>query len=190
MKEKQIEEYEINAYTMFLKPVVYGNKIYSKIFEAEDMFLSPFKPLDIIKNSCDYFGVDYESRKRGTRQLTGYNRKNPIAIEPTSHIFFFPTTSPNSHECIWISQEHIKHHHRAGANETLITFHNKQSYLFPVSYSTIETQRLRTAFLKSTLLQRIEHKGRKMTYLVQGPKPSRASESPREYAGESSKDSE
>ncbi|MGG3471132.1 competence protein ComK [Neobacillus pocheonensis] len=190
MKEHQIEDYEINASTMFLRPVIYGSKVYSQVFEVEDHFLAPFKPLDIIKNSCDYFGVDYESRKRGTRQLTGYNRKNPIVIEPTNHIFFFPTTSPSSPECIWISQEHFKKHRRSGANQSLITFHNNQSYLFPVSYSTIETQMLRTAFLKTTLLQRIEIKGRKLFYLTQGPKNLKASESPYEYAGECLKDEE
>ncbi|MDN3015136.1 competence protein ComK [Paenibacillus sp. BSR1-1] len=190
MKEQQIEEYEISSCTMFLKPVVYGSKIYSQIYEVEDCFLSPFKPLDIIKNSCDYFGVDYESRKRGTRKLTGYNRKNPIAIEPTNHIFFFPTASPSIPECIWLSQAHIKDYRRSGANQTLITFHNKQSYLFPVSCSTIETQLLRTALLKSTILQRIELKGRKLTYLLHVPKTLQASESTHEYAGKFSKGEE
>lgn len=88
MKLKKIEEYEINSCTMFLQPIDYGSKVYTNVFEIDDEFISPFKPLDIVKKSCDYFGCDYESRKKGTRQLIGYSRKIPIAIEPTNHLFF------------------------------------------------------------------------------------------------------
>src|SRR4051812_46818860 len=123
---------------MFIQPVEYGSKVYSQICEEEDEFLSPFKPLDVIKKSCDYFGCDYESRKKGTRQLIGITHKIPIAIEPSNRLYFFPTTSPSRSECIWISHDHVKEHRRISNQQTLITFRNKQSHLFPVSYSTID----------------------------------------------------
>ena len=173
---KQIEEYEINSCTMLLLPVEYGSKIYSKVIEAEDEYLSPFKPLDIIKKGCDYFGVSYESRKKGTSQLIGYNRKIPIAIEPTNRLFFFPTTSPKSPECIWIAHEYVENYTRVRPNQTLITFRNKQSHIFSVPFGTIETQMLRTALLKTKLLQRIENNQRKSFYLLHGQKSSKASE--------------
>jgi competence protein ComK len=176
----QIEEYEVNSCTMFLEPVKYGSKIYSQIFEVEDEYISPFTPLELIKKSCDYFGVDYESRKKGTRQLIGYNRKIPIAIEPANHIFFFPTTSPTRPECIWIAHEHVEDYRRVGPHQTLIIFRNKQSRIFPVSFSTIESQMLRTALLKTKLLQRIEG-NKKLFYLHPGRKPVTASETPRRY---------
>ncbi|MCL6570440.1 MAG: competence protein ComK [Bacillus sp. (in: Bacteria)] len=184
LKQQQIEEYEVNSCTMFLEPVNYGNKIYSHAVEMEDDFLSPFKPLDIIKRSCEYFGADYESRKRGTRQLIGYKRKVPIAIEPTNHIFFFPTASPESPECIWIAYNHVESYRRISAHQTIVTFQNKQSRIFPVSYMTIEGQMLRTALLKTKLLQRIESNERKLFYLVHMPKSLKASESFRKYGEE------
>lgn len=176
MKLRQIEEYEVNPYTMFIKPVVYGSKIYSQIFEVEDVFLSPFKPLDIIKKSCEYFGSDYEGRKNGTRQLIGITHKCPIAIDPTNRIFIFPTTSPNRGECIWISHEHVDTYDRIAPQETLITFHNKQSYKIPVSYSTINNQVLRTSHFVKKLMQRIEYHERKAFYLLQRSKSLEASE--------------
>lgn len=178
---KQMEDYEINSCTMFLLPVEYGSKIYSKVVEPEDEYLSPFKPLDLVKKSCNYFGVSYESRKKGTSLLIGYKRKIPIVIEPANHLFFFPTTSPNRPECIWIAHEHVENYRRGELQQTLITFQNKQSYLFPVSFGTIETQMLRTALLKTKLLQRIESNQRKSFYLLHGPKSSKASESVRVY---------
>jgi competence protein ComK len=181
LKQKKIEEYEINSCTMFLQSIDYGSKVYTNVFEVEDEFISPFKPLDIVKKSCDYFGCDYESRKKGTRQLIGYSRKIPIAIEPTSHLFFFPTTSPNRPECIWISHDHVEYYHRIAPQQTLITFRNKQSHLLPVTFSTIEGQMLRTSLLKTKLMQRIEENGRKLYYFMNKPADLMASENLDQY---------
>ncbi len=189
MKLKQIEEYEINPCTMFIKPIVYGSKIYSEIYEVEDEFLSPFKPLDIIKNSCEYYGSDYEGRRNGTKHLVDYAHKLPIAIEPTNRIFFFPTTSPDRQECIWISQEHVKNNPvRINPQETLILFNNNQSYTFPVSCRSIMTQLERTAHLRTKLMQRIEFNERKSFYLLQWPKAMEASEDSHSYAKKKIKD--
>jgi competence protein ComK len=181
LNQKKVEEYEINSCTMFLQPVDYGSKVYTQVFEVEDEFLSPFKPLDIVKKSCDYFGCDYESRKRGTRQLIGYSRKVPIAIEPTNHIFFFPTTSPSRPECIWISHDHVEKYRSVAPKQTLITFQNKQSHLFPVSSSTIECQMLRASLLRTKLLQRIEQNERKLSYFMNKPMHMKASEDSNGY---------
>ncbi|MFY2158230.1 competence protein ComK [Cytobacillus firmus] len=55
-----IEEYEINPNTMIIKPLSYGIKVYSQIWELDDEITSPFKPIEIIKSSCKYFGSSYE----------------------------------------------------------------------------------------------------------------------------------
>lgn len=184
LEEKHIGEYEINPCTMFLKPFEYGSKIFTKIYEIEDEFLSPMKPIEIIKNSCHYFGCDYESRKRGTRQLTGFKRKIPIVIEPTNSLFFFPTTSPSREECIWIAHDHVENFQHINRDQTLILFQNKQSHLMPVSLSTIRTQMGRTSLFKTKLMKRIENNDRKLTYLMSKHKVLNAFEKPNDYRGE------
>jgi competence protein ComK len=188
LKLKQIEEYEVNPFTMFVKPIAYGSKIYSEIFEVEDEFLSPFKPLDIIRNSCEYYGSDYEGRRTGTKQLVGYAHKIPIAIDPTNRIFFFPTTSPSRQECIWISHEHVKDYNRVNPQETLILFNNNKSFKFPVSCSSIISQLERTAYLRTKLMQRIEYNEKKSFYLLQRPKAMEASEDSYQYGKQKVKD--
>lgn len=166
---------------MFLQPVEYGSRVYTHVFEVEDEFLSPFKPLDIVKKSCAYFGCDYESRKKGTTQLIGYNRKTPIAIEPTNHIYFFPTTSPDRLDCIWISHDHVETYRRIAPQQTLVTFVNKKTFLLPVSCSTFEGQLLRTSLLKTKLMQRIELNEKKLYYFLNRPNDMKASENAKEY---------
>ncbi|MDP4103610.1 MAG: competence protein ComK [Bacillota bacterium] len=184
MKERQIEEYEVNPYTMFIKPVIYGSKVYSEIYELEDEYLSPFKPLDIIKKSCEYFSSSFEGRKDGTKQLIGITHKVPIVIDPTNFIYFFPTTSPTRSECIWISHEHIMDYHRIDSRQTRVIFQNKQSFILPVSRSSFSNQMLRTALLKTTLMQRSGQMERKSFYLMNRAKMIEASEPSREYGVE------
>lgn len=182
MKQKQIEEYEVNPYTMFIQPKVYGSKVYSQIFELEDEFLSPFKPIDIIKKSCEYFSSSFEGRKNGTKQLIGITHKVPIAIDPSNYIYFFPTTSPNRSECIWVSHEHVLKYERLAPDQTRVTFQNKQSFVFPISHSSFENQLLRTALLRTKLMQRIGQTERKFFYLQDRPKRIQTfSESSLEY---------
>lgn len=156
-----IEEYEINPYTLLIRPKEYGNKLYSEILEVEEEFTSPCKPIDIIKKSCVYFGSDYEGRRGGTKHLTGYTHKAPIEIEKTFSIYFFPTTSPDRESCVWIAQNHIDSFVKKGAFETLVTFRNKQKIALPISFSTFETQVARTAILKTKLDQRVKETGQR-----------------------------
>jgi competence protein ComK len=181
MKQRQIEEYEVNPYTMFIKSVVYGSKVYSQIYELEDEFLSPFKPLDIIKKSCEYFSSSFEGRKEGTKQLLGITHKVPIVIDPTNFIYFFPTTSPTRSECIWISHEHIMNYRRTDPRQTQVTFQNKQSFILPISHSSFENQMFRTALLRTKLMQRIGQTERKSFYVMNRSKIIEASEATREY---------
>ncbi|UII56916.1 competence protein ComK [Cytobacillus spongiae] len=175
-----VEEYEINSSTMIVVPTTYGGETYSLILELEDEFISPFRPIEIIKNSCHYFGASYEGRKEGTRQLIGITHKVPITIDPTNFIYFFPTTSPSNSQCIWVSHEHVLNHHRHEANQTIVTFRNKQTYILPISNHSFENQLLRTALLRTKLMQRIEQTNRRSFYLVKKP-TMRASEQSNVY---------
>ncbi|RFU63541.1 transcriptional regulator [Peribacillus saganii] len=160
-----IEEYEITPYTLLLMPIQYGSKTYTRIYELNEEFISPFRPLDIIKKSCQYFGSSYEGRREGTKRLIKITHKAPIAIDPTSSIFFFPTISPSRPQCVWLAHEHISSYSRSGAAETSITFRNQKSINLPVSFSSFENQLLRTAHLKTTLVQRIAETERKSFYM-------------------------
>jgi competence protein ComK len=181
LESKLIEMYEVNPFTMFIQPEEYGRKVYSKIVELEDDFISPYKPTDLIKRSCEFFGSTLEGRQKGSSLLMGITHKVPIAIDPSNFIYFFPTTSPVRAECIWISHEHVISHRRYSPGQTLVTFQNKESYLFPISYSSFENQLLRTALLKTKLMQRMEHMERKTFYLHHRPKFMEASEAERKY---------
>ncbi|PLR78899.1 transcriptional regulator [Bacillus sp. V3-13] len=179
-----IEEYEVNPCTLMVKPTLYGSKLYARIIEMEDEYISPFKPLDIIKKSCEYFGSSYEGRKQGTRTLIGITHKVPITIDPVHFIYFFPTTSPNNNDCIWISHENVLSHQRVDSQQTLVTFRNKKHYTFPISSASFENQLLRTALLRTKIMQRLEETERKAYYFSRTGRYMEASESHHLYQSE------
>jgi competence protein ComK len=174
--DNQIDEYEISPFTMFIKPVSYGSKIYTHIFEIEDEFLSPFKPIEIIQKSCEYFGATFKGKQEGSTLLTGVTHKVPIVIDPMNLIYFFPTTSPKRPECIWIAHDHVIKHQRHSPTETVVTFQNRKTYTFPISFNSFENQILRTAFLRTKMMQRMEMLEKKSFYLMNRPQYMEAME--------------
>src|SRR3954453_11568287 len=164
MKKKEInEEYEINPLTAAIVPLQYGSKLFSQIHQLDQEFYSPLKPLELIKMSCRLFGSGYEGRKEGSRQLIGVTHKIPIIIDATNIMYFFPTTSPNNPLCSWISHEHVLHYDKIDSTHTLVTFRNKKSLVIPISVYSFQNQMLRTSFLRTKLMQRIDGFDQKRT---------------------------
>lgn len=165
LTQRVLEDYEITPSTLLVRPLFDVEKVSSQILELEDDFLSPFRPMDIIKSSCDFFGSSYEGRKAGTKQLIGVTHKAPIAIDPSNSIFFFPTTSPLRPQCVWLAHDHVHSFKRLDSKQTMVVFRNKQCVSIDISSSSFENQLHRTAFLKTTLMQRIEETKRKYFYI-------------------------
>jgi competence protein ComK len=183
MKSKEMhEEYEVNPLTYAIVPLPYGSKLFSQIYQLDEELYSPLKPLDIIKMSCRLFGSGYEGRKEGSRQLIGITHKIPITIDATNMMYFFPTTSPNNPQCSWISHEHVLHYDRIDSTSTLVTFRNKKSLVIPISVYSFQNQMLRTAFLRTKLMQRIDSFDRKSILFHRNH--SKASEHKQAYGDE------
>lgn len=180
MKNNKIEEYEVNSSTMFLRPIKYGSKIYTEIYETDGQFISPFKPLEIIKKSCEFFGISYIERKEGTKRLIGVSKKVPIIIDPLTSIYFFPTASPTEPHCIWISHDQVQSYQQLEDQSTLVTFQNGLSVSLPVSLRSFEAQLLRTSMLRVRYMQRAE-KRENQIYLKNQEKASEASERKQSY---------
>ncbi len=158
-----VEQYEINPYTMMIKPATTDDQS-SEIIEVDQQYISSCKPFDIVKRSCKFFGSSYKGRKEGTRQLIGITHKAPIIVDPYSSIFLFPTASPLSPHCIWISHDFVASHTKSGStHSTLVTFQNHETYEIPISFHSFENQMSRTAMLRIKFTQnmrRMENYGK------------------------------
>lgn len=136
--------YEINEGTLAVIPA--ENKK-SKILEDKGEYIVDSTPFEILDYSCRYFGSSYEGRKEGTKSILNINYKVPIIVENSRNLIFFPTNSPTSDDCMWISLKNIKQITEEDFNSTKIEFNNGITMTIPISKRTIENQILRASRL-------------------------------------------
>lgn len=137
-------KYEISKGTLAILP---NEKNSSVVYEDEERYIIKQTPFEIMEESCKYFGSTYEGRKDGAREMLGAEYKVPIVIEDSSNLIVFPTTSPLSEDCVWISLKRVEKIEKIDANNTKIIFDNKTEIIVDSSYRTIENQLSRASRL-------------------------------------------
>ena len=144
-------KYEISNGTLAIVP---NEKESSLVYEDEERYIVEQTPFKIMEESCKYFGSTYEGRKNSAREILGAEYKVPIIVEDTDNLVVFPTTSPSSSECVWISLKRIKSFKKIDAWNTKIIFDNNKEIIVPCSYRTIENQVSRASRLDFILRKR------------------------------------
>ncbi len=135
--------YEINEGTL---AILAKNKK-SLILEDDKKYVVDSLPFDVMDHSCKYFGSSYEGRKEGTKEILHINYKVPIIVDNSRNLIFFPTNSPISDDCSWLSLKSIKSIKEGDFNTTDVIFNNGVSINIPVSKRTMDNQILRASRL-------------------------------------------
>ena len=137
-------KYEFSRGTLAILPK--GNES-SLVYEDEVKYIIDDTPFHIMEESCKYFGSTYEGRKNGARDILGAEYKVPIVVEDEGNLIVFPTTSPSSFDCAWISLKRVKKILKIDSNTTKIIFDNNKEILVDCSYRMIENQLSRASRL-------------------------------------------
>ena len=145
--------YEINQGTLAILPNENENSL---VYEDEERFIVDQSPYSIMEESCKYFGSTYKGRKESAKEMLGANYKVPIIIEDYNNVIIFPTTSPTSEDCAWISLKRVKGIEKIDIYNTRIIFDNGREIIVPVSYRSIENQLSRASRLDVILRKRLK----------------------------------
>ena len=137
-------KYEISKGTLAILP---NEKNSSVVYEDDERYIIKSTPFEIMEESCKYFGSTYEGRKDGAKEMLGAEYKVPIVIEDSNNLIVFPTTSPLSEDCVWISLKRVEKIEKIDANNTKIIFDNKTEIIVDSSYRSIENQLSRASRL-------------------------------------------
>ena len=100
-----MDSYEINKDTCAIISV---EKNISRVLENNNEYYVNMPSYEIMDNSCQYYGSSCEGRIKGTKMILGSSYKVPIVVEEKNDIIFFPTESPNSDSCCWLSLNQIE----------------------------------------------------------------------------------
>lgn len=147
---RKLNDYYINKGTCAIIPI---SKDVSKVVEFDDTFLVNKSSIEIMDESCKYFGSSYKGRLDGSKSILKMNYKLPIVIEDFNTTIFFPTSSPRFDECIWISLNNIDSYYKNG-NGSIIVFSKECSIDLDISYYSIENQIFRSTMLESLIRKR------------------------------------
>jgi len=132
---------------MIILPKVTPYKLCTVVREEDNEFIVLQKPTEVIEQSCYFYGGNYKGRIASTEALTGITHKPPIAVNSLERLFFFPSKSVRSNNCIWISHKHVKKVHKASPQKVRISFINNTFMTINVSIRSFKSQFLRTGQL-------------------------------------------
>ena len=130
-------KYEFSKGTLAIVP---NENESSLVYEDDDRYIIDQTPFKIMEESCKYFGSTYAGRKDSARSILGAEYKVPIIVEDSDNLIVFPTTSPQSTDCTWVSLKRIKSFVKIDSSNTKIFFDNGKEIIVPCSYRTIENQ--------------------------------------------------
>ena len=137
-------KYEISKGTLAILP---NEKNSSVVYEDDERYIVKETPFKIMEESCKYFGSTYEGRRDGAKEMLGAEYKVPIVVEDSNNLIIFPTTSPLSEDCVWISLKRVEKIEKIDSNNTKIIFDNKAEIIVDSSYRSIENQLSRASRL-------------------------------------------
>lgn len=146
-----MDSYEINIETLLIVPFGHGK---SKIYETDNEFIVNMLPLDIIKNSCVFFGCSYEGRKEAIKEILGIDMKVPILIEDSKNIIFFPTNNCINQNSIWVSYQNLLKYSKVDKFSTKLSFYNNKHVIVDIKYNLVDNQVIRCIKLDSLLSKR------------------------------------
>ena len=144
-------KYEISRGTLAIVPNSEENSL---VYEDDSRYIVNETPFKIMEDSCKYFGSTYNGRKDSAKSIVGAEYKVPIIVEENNNIIVFPTTSPSSADCVWISLGRIKYFEKIDSSNTKIVFDNNREIIVPCSYRTIENQVSRASRLDLVMRNR------------------------------------
>lgn len=148
-------DYEITFDTQVILPVENNS---SRIIENNESYVINVPPMQVLEHSCEYFGSSFNGRKEGTKKLLGITHKSPIIVEESRKIIFFPTTSPDRIDCVWINLEKVNKYYKSSSKKSIIEFKNGDIIEFDVSIGFLTNQIMRASRLKYILEERISGK--------------------------------
>lgn len=146
-----IRKYEVNNGTLAVLP---NDEDSSLVYEDDNRYIIQEKAYKIMDDSCKYFGSTYEGRKNGSKEILGAEYKVPIIVEDSNNLIVFPTTSPFSDDCVWISLKRVKNIFKIDSFNTKILFDNNVEIIVPCSFRSVENQLSRASRLDLILRNR------------------------------------
>lgn len=109
------------------------------VVEKDRQLVVEMSALSYIKGCCKLLGYSYNIMRKLVIDNFNFYIKTPIIVSEYEMIIFFPTSSPDLKECIWISYNNIERYIKVG-KYTKIYFKGGKILNLNVSFTIIDSQ--------------------------------------------------
>ncbi len=110
------------------------------------------KPLEILEGWANVFGLGVLGSQSAFKSRLRIRQKIPVLIDPYRQIYFFPTLSPLSAQCLWINAAQIKSIKTVNL-ESKIVFLDDTAVILPVGRRSLMKQWQRCQTMEKLILR-------------------------------------
>ena len=114
------------------------------------------KPSDLINENLLYYGSSLQGATEGASRILGNTYSNPIAISEKQNIYWLPSKSPASDECVWFALHHIVRLRAFGKAQTEVQLTGGHKIVIDSSFYTLTKREMRAYTLKGKIERRSE----------------------------------
>ncbi|ARF15104.1 MULTISPECIES: competence protein ComK [Sporosarcina] len=146
-------------------------KLCAVLLKDGDFIRVDKSPTEIVDLSMQFYGTSLRGGIDGGKALMGKIHMTPVMVNERLDMYFFPSNSPSSNECVWFSLSHILTFLPFDKKHTKVIFRDGNVFTVNCSYSVFQTRYQRACMLKNGLSARFTQmalgvrKGYK-TYLI------------------------
>jgi competence protein ComK len=156
---KSIDSYILTSETLFMIPEIdQNNRVCTMVQEGKASFIVLKSPKKILEETLNYYGFTLEGAINGAKAVLGNYHMVPIVISAPLNMYWFPTQSPSSDHCIWISLVHIDDIVQYSYLQSLVSFKTGVSIIINKKAARLINKQQQTAILKVRTEQRLAKK--------------------------------
>ena len=131
-----------------------GNSNGTMVIEKDRKFNVQMDCFKLLKKSCIWHGNSYNIQRQFVIDKFNFSIKTPIVMNGKDIIIFFPTCSPISKECIWVSYNNVDRYVKE-EDYTKIYFKGGKILNISASYSTIDNQITRCIKIEKFIREKV-----------------------------------
>ena len=152
-----ISTHVISYKTLVLEPFYSESRLGTRIYEGDQIFTVPWKPLHSVFRSCRHYGTSYKSARNNALAFLHSQQKLPIVVAYDNGLplVVIPMMSPNSDQNTWVLFHAIVNY-EATKNGCLIYLKYNKAIEINVSLATVQRQISLATMLHSECINRFQ----------------------------------
>lgn len=170
---KRMDSYILTNESLFMVPEYdHNGRVCTLVQEGGNSFIVSQSPRKILAETLKYFGNTFEGAVEGARDILGNHHMLPIVVCAPLDMYWFPTQSVESEQCVWISLLHIERIDEFSYLQTIVHFDTGESIIINKKAARIINKQQQTAILKIKTEQRFT---KKKSFIVLPENPAKFS---------------